>query len=159
MILISSFWRVWNDFLCVSHQKGSLLARGIFFFRVRVELTCSADSRLCHWATGRRGLDNMSAQCLSWFPEASQPRKIFPMASFRVMASWSQTEITRFTLCGPPELLVWFLSYIKYHSSSLNLFWSFASKQLRSICLNNWRSSRLVLKPLKSTEKIHKMTP
>lgn len=85
------------------HHKGSLLASGIFFFRVRVELICWEDSRLCHWATGRRGLDNMSAQCLSWFPAASQPRKILPMASFRVIASWSQTEITRLTLCGQRE--------------------------------------------------------
>lgn len=31
-----------------SRQKGSLLARGILFFRAKVELTCSADSRWCH---------------------------------------------------------------------------------------------------------------
>lgn len=37
--------------------------------------------------------------------------------------------------------------------------WSFAAKQLHSICLNSWGSSRLVLKPFKLTEKIHKITP
>lgn len=92
-----------EDFLCTVHYKGSLLASGIFFFRVKLELICWDDNRLCHWATGRRGLDSMSAQCLSWFPAASQPKKIFPMASFRVTASWSQTDITRFTLCGQAE--------------------------------------------------------
>lgn len=91
--------------LVLCHHKGSLLASGILFFRVRLELICWDDSRLCHWATGRRGLDNISAQCLSWFPAASQPRNIFPMASFRVTASWSQTEITKFTLCGQGEEL------------------------------------------------------
>lgn len=30
------------------HHKGSLLASGIFFFRVRLELICWDDSRLCH---------------------------------------------------------------------------------------------------------------
>lgn len=90
----------------------SLLGTGIFFFRVRAELTCWADSRLCHWATGRRGLDNMSAQCLSWFPMASQPRKIFPMGSFLVTASWSQTEITRCTLWGQHSLSDWQLKQV-----------------------------------------------
>lgn len=79
----------------VGCQK-TLLVKGILIlcFSARVESTCSADSRECHWATGRRGLDSMSAQWRSWFPVESQPRKIFPMASFLLSWSWSHTEIT-----------------------------------------------------------------
>lgn len=82
--------------------QNVLLVNGILsvYFKARVESTCSAESSVCHCATGLRGFDSMSAQCRSWFPVASHPRKIFPMASFLLTLSWSHTETTNWTLCA-----------------------------------------------------------
>lgn len=91
----------WHQVKRWNSQKV-LLVNGILSvcFRAKVESTCSAESSVCHWATGLRGFDSMSAQCRNWFPVASHPRKIFPMASFLLTLSWSHTEITNWTLCA-----------------------------------------------------------
>lgn len=92
---------VTKEWECSFFFQKALFVKGIFsvFFKASVVSTCSEESNVCHWATGLRGLDSISAQWRSWFPVASQPRYILPIASFLLILSWSHTEMTSWTFC------------------------------------------------------------